>query len=108
VRRRHGLQLLPAPVVHPDLATSASLPAADEQRTAAAIKIGFAEGEGLVDAKAGSPQHDDQSAKPTTLDTVAGATHDRDDLLDSRRIGRIAPALVARRTTNPQAGHRRR
>jgi hypothetical protein len=80
---------------------------ADEQRTAAAIKVRFAEGEGLVDAKAGSPQHNDQSAKPTTLDTIARATHDRDDLRDIRRIARIAPALVARRTTSTKAGHGR-
>jgi hypothetical protein len=66
------LQLLPTPVVHPDLTTSASLTVTDEQRTAAPIKIRFAEGKTLVDTKARSPQHDDQSAKPATLDTTVG------------------------------------
>ena len=36
-------------------------------------------------------------ATPATVDAVAGAAHDRDDLLDRGRIGEIALPLVARR-----------
>jgi hypothetical protein len=40
--------------------------------------------------------------------TVAGDPHDRNDLLDGGRIGRISHALVARRTPGVKARHRRR
>jgi hypothetical protein len=63
-------------------------------------------GKRFIDAKTGSPQHHDQPAKPTTVQTVAGDPHDRDDLLDGRRVGRIPQALVARRTTGVKPGHR--
>jgi hypothetical protein len=64
--------------------------------------------ERFVDAKTGAPQHDDQPAQPPAVPTVAGDAHDRDDLLDGGRVGWIAQALVARRTTGVKAGHRRR
>jgi hypothetical protein len=38
---------------------------------------------------------------------IAGVTHDRHDLLDRRRIGRIAHTLVARRPTAVMTGQRR-
>jgi hypothetical protein len=88
--------------------TSPSFAATDEQRAAAAIEVGFAQRERFVDANAGSPQHHDQPAKPATVRTVAGDLHDCDDLLDGGRVGRIAQALVARRSTGVKAGHRRR
>ena len=43
-----------------------------------------------------------------TVQTATGDPHDRDDLLDSRRVCRIPQALVARRPTGMKAGHRRR
>jgi hypothetical protein len=39
---------------------------------------------------------------------VAGGAHDGDDLLDFRRIGGIAEALVTRRSTGVEAWHCRR
>jgi hypothetical protein len=71
-----------------------------------AIEVGLAERERFVDAQAGAPQHHNQSAKPPPVHTVAGDPHDRDDLLDDRRVGRIAHAFVARRTAGMKAGHR--
>jgi hypothetical protein len=50
-----------------------------------------------MDAQAGPPQHHDQAAQPAAVDGVAGAAHDRDDLLDRRRVGGVAGSLVARR-----------
>jgi len=71
--------------------------APDQQRIATRIQIGLGERERLVDRQAGAPQHDDQAAQPATVDAVAGAAHDRNDLLDRRRVGRVAHPLVARR-----------
>jgi hypothetical protein len=53
-----------------------------------------------VDAQAGAPEHDDQSAQPRSVQAVSGVTHHRDDLVDGRRIGRIALALVAGRASS--------
>src|SRR5215207_8094592 len=52
-------ELLPRPVVHPDLAAAAALAAPHEQRTAARVKVALGERERLVDAQPGAPQHDD-------------------------------------------------
>ena len=76
------LELLPGPLVHSDLAAPAALAAPHEQRAAAPIKIGLAQRECLVDAKAGAPQHDDQSSQAAAVYPVAGVAHDGDDLLD--------------------------
>ena len=95
-------------VVHADLAAASALAAAHEQRAAALIEIGLGERERLVDAQPGPPQHHDQAAQPAAVRVVAGRAHDRDDLLDLRRIGRVAQTLVARRATGVEAGHGRR
>jgi hypothetical protein len=52
--------------------------------------------------------NDDQPAEPPAVPTIAGDAHDRDDLLDGGRVGWIAQAFVARRTTGMKGGHRRR
>jgi hypothetical protein len=60
-----------------------------------------------VDAKTGTPQHDDQRAQPPPVAAVAGGAHDGDDLLDCRGIGWIAVAFVAWRTAGMEAGRGR-
>jgi hypothetical protein len=50
-----GLQLVPAPAVHADLATPSSLATTDEQGTASLIEIGLGKGERFLDAQPGSP-----------------------------------------------------
>jgi hypothetical protein len=40
------------------------------------------------------------------MGAIAGGAHDGDDLLDLRRIGGVAQALVARRATHPESRHR--
>ena len=93
-----GASCLPGPVVHADLAAAAALAAPHQQRAAARIQVGLGERERLADAQAGSPEDDDPATQPTTVDTVAGAAHHRNDLLDRRRVGRVAHPLIARRT----------
>jgi hypothetical protein len=77
-------------------------------RSASASSIRRPARERFVDTKTGPPQHDDQPAQPPAVQIIAGDAHDRDDLLDGRRIGWLAQALVARRMTSVKAGHRRR
>jgi hypothetical protein len=70
----------------------------DEQRAAAGIEVALVQVERFLDPQPGTPQHHDQPADPIATDTVSGLAHDRDDLLDPRRIGRVAHPLVPRRT----------
>ena len=102
------LKLLPGPVVHADFAAAAALAAADEDCAAAGVEVGFGERERFVDAQPGAPEHDDQPAQAEAVGRGAGLAHDGDDLLDGRRIGGIAPALVARRSAREEARHRDR
>jgi hypothetical protein len=60
-----------------------------------------------VDAEPGPPKGDDERAQTTVVRTIAGRPHDGDDLLDGRRIGRVAQPLVVRRTPGAEAGQRR-
>jgi hypothetical protein len=101
-------ELLPGPVVHADLAAAAALAAPHQQRAATRVQVGLGERERLVYAPAGAPQHDDQAARSASVDAVAGAAHDRDDLLDRRWVGRVARPLVARRPTGVKLRQRGR
>jgi hypothetical protein len=76
------------------------------QRAAARVQVGLGERERLVDAQAGSPQHDDQAAQPAAVHAVAGAAHDGHDLLDRRRVRRVAHPLVARRPSGVELRQR--
>ncbi len=69
---------------------------ADQDRSAALIQIGLCERERLVDPQTGAPQHDDQPVDAIAVAGVAGVTHDRDDLIDGRRVSRVALTLVSR------------
>ncbi len=70
---------------------------------AGAVEVALRKRECLADATTGSPQQDDESVRAKAVQGVAGATHDGDDLFDRRRVGRIAPALVAGRAAGPIA-----
>jgi hypothetical protein len=69
---------------------------ADEQRAATVVEAGLVERERLVDAQSRSPEHDDQAAQPAAMAPVTGRAHDRDDLLDGRRVGRVAVCPLLR------------
>ena len=45
-------------------------------------------------AKAGTPEYDDYPAQPDPIRVIPDGAHDRDDLLDRRRVGRIAQPLL--------------
>jgi hypothetical protein len=60
-----------------------------------------------LDAQPGSPEDHDQAAQPAAVGAVTGRSHHSDDLLDFRRIGRVAQALVTRRATREESRHRR-
>jgi hypothetical protein len=63
-------QFLPRPRIHADLAAASALAAADEQRAAAVIEIGFGEAERLLDAEPRALEDHDQGAG---LDQTLGA-----------------------------------
>jgi hypothetical protein len=100
--------LLPAPLVHANLAAPTALAAPNKQRAASAVQVGLAKRQRLLDAQPGPPQHDDHAAQPTSVTAIAGRTHDGDDLLDGRRVRRIAQAFVAGRATDVEPRHGRR
>jgi hypothetical protein len=100
--------VLPPPPVHPDLAPPAALAVADEQRAAARVDFVLGERERLVNAQAAAPEHDDHRAQPPPVAVRAREAHNRDDLLDRRRVRGVAHALVARRPAGVIAGHGRR
>jgi len=101
-------QLLLPPAIHPDLAAPSALAMTHQNRTADRVKIALGERERLRDPQPRSPQHDDQSAHPNALRAFPGAPHHRDDLLDTRRIRRIAKTLIPRRPPRVEPRHRRR
>jgi hypothetical protein len=101
-------QLIPCPGVHADFATLAAFAVAHEDRAAGGIKVALGERECLADPKARAPEHDDQAAHSEPFGVIAGAAHDRDDLLDRRWVGRVAQPLDTWRATVVIARQRRR
>jgi hypothetical protein len=94
-----GRQLLPAPGVHADLAPTATLALAHEQRPPPCIEVALAQRERLLDAEPGAPEHDDQRPQASAVAIVGSSAHHRDDFLDGRRVGGIELPLVAGRAT---------
>jgi hypothetical protein len=56
------LQLIPGPVIHPDLAAPAALTAADEDGTSRSVEVTLGKVERLADPETGAPQDHDQRA----------------------------------------------
>lgn len=52
-----------------------------------------------MDAQPRSPQDDDQPAEAAAVRAVSGGADNGDDLLDLRRIRRVAQSFVTRRPT---------
>jgi hypothetical protein len=90
------LQLLPGPAVHTNLAALAALSVPNEDRASNKVKVGLSERERFADPKAGAPQNDDHRMKPDAAGIIR-CTHDRDDLLDRRRVRRVFQSLVVGR-----------
>jgi hypothetical protein len=55
------------------------------------------ERERFLDAQPGAPQHDDHRAQAPAVTVIRGVAHHRYDLIDRRRIGRVAHPFVERR-----------
>src|SRR4051812_12834436 len=103
-----GRQLLPAPGVHADLAPTATLAAAHEQRPAPRVKVALAEREALLDAQPTAPENGDQGPQAGAVAIVGGLAHHRDDLLHARRGGGVVGPLVAGGATGGVSGAGRR
>src|SRR5215211_2751228 len=58
--RGPGVEVFPAPVVHPDLAAAAALAAAHQERAAARVEVALEQIERLLDPETGAPENHDQ------------------------------------------------
>ena len=103
--RQPWIELLPCPSVHSDFSPLASLPAPDENCAAGSVEVALLKRERFADPQSGAPEQDDQRAEPVTVGAVTDRAHDRHDLLDRRRVGGIALALVSRRAALVVARH---
>jgi hypothetical protein len=56
-----GVELLPRPTVHPNLAALAALPAADQHGAAASVQIALLERERFADPQTGTPEQDPET-----------------------------------------------
>ena len=101
-------EVLPTPVVDPNLAPPATLPTAHEQRTRARVEVALVKIERLLDPQPGAPEHYDQPANPRAARVVPRGAHDRHDLLNPRRIRWIAHPLVPRGPPSVELVERRR
>jgi hypothetical protein len=72
------------------------------------VEIVLGEGERLLDAQPRAPQHDDHRAHAPAVTVIGGVAHDRHDLLQGRRVSRVAHPLVARRAPGVVARQGRR
>jgi len=79
----------------------------DHDRPASFFQIGLGERERLVDPQPGTPEHDDQPVEAIAVPGVASVAHDRDDLIDRRRVSRVALPLVPGRPTGVKVRQRR-
>jgi hypothetical protein len=86
-------QLLPAPLVHADLAPSAALAAADQDRSAPVVEVVLCERERFLVAQAGAPQDDDHRSHAPAVTVVGSVAHDRHDLVHRRWVGRVSDPL---------------
>jgi hypothetical protein len=78
------LEVLPAPVIHADLAALVALPMAHEDRATPSVEVGLREREHLADAKTSAPQHHDERARSHAYWRRSGLAHHGHDLFDLR------------------------
>ena len=86
----------PSPGVHAHLAAAIVLAVPDQNRAPTLIKIGLGQRERLLDSQPRAPEHHDQGVDAMPVAIVPGLAHDRDDLIDRRRVRRVGLTLVAR------------
>jgi hypothetical protein len=78
-------ELFPAPLVHADLAATAALAVADQQRPAARVEVVLGERERFLDAEPGAPQDDDHRSHAPAVAVIGRVAHNRHDLLHRGR-----------------------
>jgi hypothetical protein len=88
------VELFPRPAVHPDFTALAALSSADEHGAAVSVEVALLERERFADSQAGAPEQDDERAESVAVGAVADCAHDRDDLFNRRRVGRICSPLL--------------
>jgi hypothetical protein len=105
-----GRELLPGPVVHADLAAAAALAAPHQHGAATMIEVALGKRQRLLVARRARGSRSARAA--AGVGVIACGVHDGDDLLDRGRLGRVAQALVVRRSASMKpgtvAGERRR
>jgi hypothetical protein len=82
-----GAQLLPAPLVDADLAATAALAAAHQDRAAALVEVVPGERQRLLDTQPRAPPHDYHRSQPPAMAIVPGVAHHRHDLIDRGSAG---------------------
>jgi hypothetical protein len=93
-------------VIHPDLAAPTALAAAHEHSASGTVEVSLGEVECLADPQTGTPHRHHECPEARTVWSIACRAHDCDDLLDRRRISRVAEALVPGSSPLVVAGHR--
>ena len=83
------------------------LPWRTRDATSLSVKVTLRHRECLADAQPSTPEQHHKRPGPQSVRSLAGDAHHRHDLLHRWRVGRVAPALVARRTAAMEAGHGR-
>jgi hypothetical protein len=84
------------------------LPRRNKQRSAPLVEVVLCERERLLEAQAGAPQDDDHRSQAPAVTVIGRAAQHGHDLVDGRRIGRVAHPLVTRRPAGVVARHRHR
>ena len=102
------VELAPRPPAHADFTSLAALATPDQDRAADRVEIALLQSKRLTDPEPCPPEQGDQRAQPPPIGTISDGAHHRHDLLDRRRVCRVALALVTRRTTAVVARHGRR
>src|SRR3954468_22313174 len=102
------LQLLPGPAVHAGLASAAAVSPPHEHRATARVKVALAECQSRADSQPRAPKHNDQAAQAPTCTLSPPARMAARICSTVRRVGRISHAVITRRATGMDAGHRGR
>jgi hypothetical protein len=68
----------------------------DGHAVASRIEVRFGQREPFLDPQSSAPQHDDQRAQPAAMAIVARLAHNRHDLIDRGRVGRVQATFVCR------------
>ena len=97
-----------SPTVHANLPATTAFASANNHGAASGVEIRLGQLERFANPQAGAPQQNDEGAQTSAVGSIARSAHNRDDLLDGRRVGGIAQTFVPWRSALVVAGHRDR